>query len=85
MQVVLALAGVATTRPAGKVSTNVRLDACKVEAVLLMVKLRVLTPLRTIALGANALLKPGGGTTVRLADAAGTLPKPVVSAELVLV
>ena len=84
VQVVLALAGDATTRPAGNVSVNARLEASKLEAVLLMVKVRVLTPLTPMALGTKALAKVGAGTMLRLAEAAGTVPKPVDNTELVL-
>ena len=62
VQVVMALAGVAINTLAGKVSVKAKAVTPVPEAVLSMVKVRVLAEPGPMVLGEKALLKVGGGT-----------------------
>ncbi len=84
VQVVEALAGVATTTPVGRVSLKSRLVADKALLELLIVKVRVLVPPPGIAEGAKALLKDGGEATVKVSEAVPLLPEEEVSSPVVL-
>ncbi len=75
VQVVDALAGVATTMPPGRRSVNARLLAACPLAVLSMVNVRVLVSPGVMVLGEKLLLNPGlPASTVRVAVAVPLLP-----------
>src|SRR5690606_26665407 len=84
VQVVEPFAGVATTIPAGSVSVTANPVAAMVLAVLSMVKVIVLTPPVPTTIGAKALVKVGGPSTVSVADAVPLLPLEEVRSPLVL-
>ena len=64
--VVVALLGVATTKPVGSVFVNTNVVASAVLLVLLMVKVSVTVSPCAIVSAANALLKPGAGLMCRV-------------------
>ena len=74
-QVVEALGGVATTRPAGRLSVKARAVAAAVLPLLSMLKLRVLAWAMATGLGAKLLAKPGGGLTRRVSLAVPLSPR----------
>jgi len=73
-QVLLRLLGVATTKPAGKVSVNAIPLNPRAVLGLLMVKLRLVVPFSGIDAAPKALVMLAGEATVKLADA--VLPWP---------
>ena len=84
VQVVEALAGVATTMPVGRLSVKSSPVASTTLALLSMLKLSVLTaPSATVA-GAKALPNSGASSTVKVALATPALPISEVSALLPL-
>jgi hypothetical protein len=67
--------GVATTRPAGRVSEKATPASETVLAAgLVMVKLSVVVPFKAMAVAPNDLAITGGATTVSVAEAAAPLP-----------
>ena len=74
----------ATVIPEGKVALNARLLAAMRAPVLAMVKVSVDVPPCAMDVGANALEKPGGGATVKVAPAVLLVPSEEVRAPLVL-
>lgn len=77
-QVLFRLLGVATTIPAGRVSENATpVSATAFAAGLVMVKLRVETPLTAMVVGLKALAMEGGATTSMEADAVPPVPPSV--------
>ena len=84
-QLFTALPGVATSIPAGRVSVNASDVAANwVAAVLSMVNVSVLTPSTAIAVGLNALLKLGAGSTTSVSEAVPLLPDDEVRSPVVL-
>jgi hypothetical protein len=75
VQVVVRALGVATSRPAGKVSVKLTpLSGIASAAVLAIVKLREAVPFRGMEVAPKATEMPGGVPTTRLADAAFPVP-----------
>src|SRR5882724_5729541 len=67
--------GVATTRPAGRLSVNAMpVSTMVLVAGLVMVKVKLVDPLRGIVNALNNLVMVGGDATVRLADAVFPVP-----------
>src|SRR5882724_12861454 len=67
--------GVATTRPAGRLSVNAMpVSTMVLVAGLVMVKVKLVDPLRGIVNALNSLVMVGGDATVRLADAVFPVP-----------
>src|SRR5438876_467062 len=76
--------GVATTKPAGRVSVNATPVRARVVLGLLMVKVSEVVALSTMLAAPNALLIVGGFATVRFADAVLPVP-PLVDVTLPVV
>ena len=76
VQVVEALAGVATTRPAGRLSVKSRPPAASTLALLSMLKTNVVGTPTPVTSGMKVLSKSGGGSIWRLAMAGDAITKP---------
>ena len=70
------MAGVATFRPAGKLSVKSKFVAVSTLALLSIVKRRVVVRLSPIASGLKLLVQVGGGSTVRAALAGSATTRP---------
>src|SRR6056297_590628 len=82
-QVFDALAGLATSSPAGSPSTKPRLPAATALAELSIVKVSVLAPSTAIALGWKTLPNVGGGSMTRAAEAGSPTTRPALVSSLV--
>ena len=67
-QVLFRPEGVATTRPAGKLSVNAIPVRLETVLLLVIVKVRLVTPFNGTVAAPNALVMLGGLMTVRLAE-----------------
>jgi hypothetical protein len=76
-QVLLRLLGVATTRPAGKLSVKAILVRVTPKFGLVMLKVSEVTPFRGILAAPNALLMIGGLATVRVKICVASDPTPL--------
>lgn len=79
-QLLVRLAGLATTRPAGRVSANA-IPVAELPFGLLMLKLKVVVPFSGMVVAPNDLVMETGLATVKLADAVFPVP-PLVEVTL---
>jgi hypothetical protein len=79
LQLLVRFPGVATTRPAGRLSVNATPFRVRLELVLFSVKVRLVVPFRGTVAAPNALTIVGGLITVRFADEVSPVPASVES------
>ena len=78
LQVVLMPLGVATTRPAGRLSVNAMPFNTEFTLLLVMVKVRLVVPFNGTVAAPNALVIEGGSMTVSVAEEVESAPVPAV-------